>query len=429
MGQYEKIILNALLDKFESSLVYTGDNKKKQRVTYPVTKKTFPEYFDLSSMVYDQIHEEFLELESRGLVKLVWNSKTVGHVLKEVELDIGHADEIYGLLQRSSRSQLELQAISVLEELDGICDGVTECARKWMEERIRMGESIKKYVDISRTDEIRRLFMALHAVVSNQKEMYVREFSILHFHDTKAFEELEGKLISLICKFYTGTEVGLRELEDEQILNLFGIYKNPAYVMVKGAGILQLCSGVSREEAKVPASEKSQDYSIIYLDRLTGGIGIHSQDLKLIEFEKSSQVETVMTIENLTVFHRMSIPGSLLIYLGGYHTTARRQFLKKVYEAFPNARYLHFGDIDCGGFKILEDLKKKTGIGFLPYRMDIHTFLRYEEFCRPLTSYDRNELKRMTEEDRYEEYTDILMLMLEKKKKLEQECVGIDVFS
>ena len=48
-----------------------------------------------------------------------------------------------------------------------------------------------------------------------------------------------------------------------------------------------------------------------------------------------------------------------MIYLGGYHNSVRRKLLELLYQDFPKAEYLHFGDIDVGGFEIYRDLLQK----------------------------------------------------------------------
>ena len=55
-----------------------------------------------------------------------------------------------------------------------------------------------------------------------------------------------------------------------------------------------------------------------------------------------------------------------MIYLGGYHNSVRRKLLELLYQDFPKAEYLHFGDIDVGGFEIYRDLCRKTGIPLKP---------------------------------------------------------------
>lgn len=79
----------------------------------------------------------------------------------------------------------------------------------------------------------------------------------------------------------------------------------------------------------------------------------------------------VMTIENLTSFHDLSLNDNFYIYTNGFHNHAIQQFLIKLYDFLGDeVNYLHFGDIDAGGFHIYKsDLCKKTHIPFsnVPY--------------------------------------------------------------
>ena len=54
--QYEKRILHALLDSYESSSLSRGENKVSVHIVYPITRKTMPTYFDESSLAYEDIH-------------------------------------------------------------------------------------------------------------------------------------------------------------------------------------------------------------------------------------------------------------------------------------------------------------------------------------------------------------------------------------
>ncbi|WP_422449407.1 Wadjet anti-phage system protein JetD domain-containing protein, partial [Thermoanaerobacterium sp. DL9XJH110] len=68
----------------------------------------------------------------------------------------------------------------------------------------------------------------------------------------------------------------------------------------------------------------------------------------------------VMTVENLTTFHSFQEKDYFVIYLGGFHNRVRRDFIKMLYDQNSDATYYHFGDIDAGGFLILEHLKDTT---------------------------------------------------------------------
>ena len=91
-----------------------------------------------------------------------------------------------------------------------------------------------------------------------------------------------------------------------------------------------------------------------------------------------------------------------------------------VYETIPDAKYYHFGDIDAGGFAILLDLRKKTGIPFMSYHMDVDTLKQYRQYGKCLTETDRKRLAQISKE---EEFREIIGFMLEENIKLEQECI------
>ena len=179
---------------------------------------------------------------------------------------------------------------------------------------------------------------------------------------------------------------------------------------------------VGGQDAKVMPDSR------IYLAALQGGIGLSSQDIGDVCWDVSCPVSQIVTIENLTSFHRWREEGTLAVYLGGYHNRAKRQFLKELYRAFPDCVYGHFGDLDCGGFQIWKDLCEKTGISFLPRYMDRETYLQFCGTGKDLTEHDRRELLRMMEEPFFAGQRKLFETMLEVGKKVEQEGVSVGIF-
>ena len=55
MVQYDRYVLNKLLDTYESSLLSTGENRRNIHIEFRFTKKLLPVYFDESSLEYEQI--------------------------------------------------------------------------------------------------------------------------------------------------------------------------------------------------------------------------------------------------------------------------------------------------------------------------------------------------------------------------------------
>lgn len=160
---------------------------------------------------------------------------------------------------------------------------------------------------------------------------------------------------------------------------------------------------------------------------LKQGIGVSGEDIKGIRIRGKEHIKKVITIENLTTFFRWKEEGSLIIYLGGYHNSVRRELLRMVYREIPDARYLHFGDIDVGGFRIYRDLCEKTQIPFQTYHMGIRELETYESYTKRLTENDKKGLRMLIEKEMAGkgENLDVLWYMKEKSVKLEQEAVRI----
>lgn len=107
------------------------------------------------------------------------------------------------------------------------------------------------------------------------------------------------------------------------------------------------------------------------------------------------------------------------MYLGGFHNSVRTELLKRIYEKNPGKTYFHKGDIDVYGFMILENLKSKTGIPFVPLEMDLAILQEYERYqlVQPLSAADR----KMLHLPQLAPYQNVLAYMEQHNCKAEQE--------
>ena len=86
MVHYEHKLLNALVDTYERSLLFMGQNKVNVKIAYPFTRKTLPDYFEESSLAYEEIHACVRELEYRGFLSVAWKRGKAGHIIDKVFL-------------------------------------------------------------------------------------------------------------------------------------------------------------------------------------------------------------------------------------------------------------------------------------------------------------------------------------------------------
>lgn len=413
--KFQKKVLEYLLDSYEKSKTFQGENQVKQSFSVQIGK-LFPRYRDDAEYDYFcQVNEAMEELNAAELVTL--ESERNG-VLRKVVLNTKRLDACYEYVGRTPRRQEQEALLRIWEELSeeqarksSASDEskVSECflpLRRYIATqylRIEKNQNVEYYSHDLR--EYRELLVAAEAVLMNREEIFIRNFSMQMFHDSKRMEQLASKLAALLFQY--------GEFEEKSsVLEECGIVHTPTYVMMKG-------------NARLTLGSQELDLSL-----LQGDIALSTESLKSLR-DIVVLGARVVTIENLTSFHDYPEGEDFVIYLGGFHNQVKRDFLLYLYERNREKEYRHFGDIDAGGFYILEHLKRKTGIDFRSLDMDIKTLQRYREDRKPLTENDRRRLVQLKEElderrrrdEKTEDYRDVIDYMLEQDCKLEQEAI------
>lgn len=421
--QLQRKVLEHLLDSYEKSRTFQGENQVRQSFSVQIGK-LFPRYQDDAEYDYFcRVNEAMEELGAASLVSVEYEKN---RVLKRVVLNTEKLDACYAYLGRTPRRQ----------EQEALCRIWEEMSEKLCVERTgeRPGQSGKvddepfrplqryiaaQYLRIEKNrnveyyshdlEEYRALLTAAEAVLRNREEIFIRNFSMQVFHDSKRMERLAGKLSSLLYQYGEFQE-------KEAVLEECGIVHTPTYVMLKG-------------NVKLTLGSQTMDMSL-----LKGDIALSTESLKGLR-DIAVLGERVVTVENLTSFHDYPEGEDCVVYLGGFHNQVKRNFLLYLYERNREKEYRHFGDIDAGGFYILEHLKRKTGIRFRSIYMDIETLQMYREDRKPLTGNDRKRLAQLKQELEGgrrqgvdgEDYRDVIDYMLEHNCKLEQEAISLRV--
>ncbi len=399
MAQYDRYVLNKLLDTYESSLLSTGENRRNIHIEFPFTRKTMAAYFDESSSEYEQIHFFMEKLAEKQLIEIFWKGRREGHIITKVRLTAEKLEEAYAYLSRVKRKDMAFNVRQLLETYREQSPGpVCLAFIEYLTQRLQEHKSVKEFLDLEDIASAKQLLDAVRAIEGNDGQLYVREFSVRHFQDSKAFQKMEGRIAHVFRRFRENCEGA----DFDEILAEYGIYHTPNYVYLKG------------RIAIIVGGEK------INLGLFGQGLGISGEDIGGIRFCGGEKVKYVITIENLTTYFRWQEEDSVLVYLGGYHNGVRRGLLGEIYASYPQAVYYHFGDIDAGGFEIYRDLREKTGIPFRMYHMDLETLRLYEPYGKRLTENDRKRLQGMRNRT---ELKEIIDYMLEHDVKLEQECV------
>lgn len=385
--KYELIILNQLLDKYEKSKTFRGDNRVQQKFTVKVDA-IFPDYKEHSNIEgFEMINQAVEQLVRENIVRAKFNK---AKVCSQVTLNQSSLDGAYKKAARTSKKATNEDIINVLEKYRDENDILNSFVEKQLQ-RIKNNNPVHFYnKDIG---DFHNVLMAVDEILKVEEETYERDFSVRVFKDSKAFEKIRPKVVNLLFEYGDFPE-------KDQVLETLNIVKNPTHVHFKGAGYMVL-------------SGQTIDFSSFKSD-----IALSSSLLEDVESIKITG-KTVMTIENLTSFHSAKKEGVFIVYLGGFHNKVRREFIKKIYKDNPDISFCHFGDVDAGGFYILQHLKNKTGIDFKPYKMGIQTLKEYSDFWKPLSENDGRRLSNLLES----EFGETVKYMIENNCKLEQEAV------
>ena len=319
MAGYEARILKGILDSYERSLLSQGKNKVAVHIAFPFTRKNLPEYFNESSLAYEEIHSCMKSLEDQGLVTIVWKNGKEDHIIEKVLLNEKNVDEVYAYMKRKPRAEYVKEHLQLLEEekrkyptpaAQGFLD--------YLKKRLTEGKSVKEFIDIEDPGQTRKILKAVGELENNREGCYIREFSIRCFGNSKTFQSMLGVVGKILARFGEGLE----DMDIYGILAEYSVYHTPDYVYIKGKGELLF--------------EDDPD-SVINLSCLKQGIGLAGEDVGKVRIRKNSGIKKILTIENLTTFFRWQEKDSLMIYLGGYHNSVRRKLLELLYQDFPKA--------------------------------------------------------------------------------------------
>lgn len=391
-------MLSALLDKYESSKTYRGENQVQQTFSIPpamILKEYDSDFADVEKV---RLFEEKLdELAGEQLIRL----QKKGTVIRKILLNPEQIPVCYEILEREDKNVRIRQEILFYESYMGKFPVLT----RFCGEQIRLLETGHK-PEYS-TEAAGELLSLCLFILQNDQELLERELSMVRFGDSKAFEKTFRTRVCRILRKYGEYESLLEGIDESReaeqiILGEHNIYSNPSYLYIKGEATLTFRG--------LPPVEISLDTPVAYSSESL-------RRLERIEIHGSQ----VMTIENLTSFNRMKEKGYFYLFLSGYHNTAKQRLLIRIAEQNQGMQWFHFGDFDPDGFLIIEHLKKKTGIVFHPIHMGLKELEKYRTYGRPMKENDRKKARALLDRGMYVKEMEF---MLEQNCKIEQEIVS-----
>lgn len=181
MMKYEKAILEHLLDKYERSKSFTGDNRIVQNFSVKLAK-LFPKYGDEAEYdMFCRLNETVSELENMDYI----TSKSMKNgIIDTVTLNVQFLDDIYRYISRTPKAQTNEQLICILDTYSAKNELLTRFCDA---QKNRLSQNKKaEYFDGDVT-EYEKLLKAVAMIFDVSEETYIRDYSVRVFRDCKLY--------------------------------------------------------------------------------------------------------------------------------------------------------------------------------------------------------------------------------------------------
>ncbi|MBP3475080.1 MAG: hypothetical protein J6K48_01980 [Lachnospiraceae bacterium] len=402
--EYEEKILTYLVENYRESKKDFGDNKINRR-TQVKPEKLYKKY-NANDGDFEEITKFNHAVEYLSELGFISSKKeTFGtqiqciyladQRIQEIERYLG---ETYGYVSKDMQIEKLQSLVNKYQNASPICE--KECTK--------LQEYIEKRKVPKNIDELDDTLRAVAFIEKNQKDLYIREVSMKVYGDSKYFEDTTLQSVCNMLRKHANRIFKDDEMLDEILLG-YHIAKEPQKLCIKGKAIINI-------------SGKEVDIS-----GFSGGVEFLASDLANIQSIKL-MVPEFMTIENRNSYLRYYKDGVVTFYLGGYANRYQRNFIKMVYASNDYVRYLHFGDIDAGGFWIHHNLCEVTGVNFELFSMSTNELKnsKYDSCLHRLTDHDRTRLQELKTMGMY---TDVVQYMLNYNVKLEQEIISLELMN
>lgn len=410
--EWKEQLLSKLLDQYEKSVTYVGENKVKQ--VFSVKPSDIFKGYNKDFLPPEQLFQEkeferlIRQMESEGLIHVV--PPNTG-ILRQICAVPERWEDYYACLNRTEKNILKKRLEEVYHRFCQ-CDLLEAYGKEKLQtlknSRARKLDEKKVEKEITEAEAIWNLVQFLKENQEKQRTTLEREMSEAVLHDSKQWEKIYRKKVCGILEHTGRYDEPLAELEEERerqtaLLEEFYIYSNPAYIYLKGDA--RICLEDGRELR-------------IYHDL--------PMSIPFETFQKAKSIQIrdaeLMTVENLTSFHRLEREHIFYLFLSGYHTRTKQALLQRIARENPGLSWHHFGDLDPDGLAIAGHLIRKTGLPFQLCAMGVQELQRFQTYAKPLESPDRAKAEAMIKQG--SSYAGILRYMLEHNCKLEQEIIS-----
>lgn len=324
--------------------------------------------------------DEVLRLEEQGLftrVKWLIRGSDAERVSYLVE-DLPRFYELWRLEQPEFVPKQEKILVfqkQIQKELEeGFHKGWITDYYRWMQGRLERGELPRDL------EKLKIYIPSLRGIDSLEEPVFKRIFSKKWLGNSKIFEkEAEDHIITLARTYCQEIDEGM---DGKTVLSQLYIEEYAQELAVKGP-------------LKIVLSGRSIDLSaFIY------GTVLNSETLKhCVLCEEQTEIRRVITIENKANFVSAAYePHTLYVFSHGYFSPKEREFLIKLREILKKDRhveYYHSGDLDYGGIRIFEYIRKRIFPDVKPLYMNADILEQYKMYTERIGESTKQKLADM----------------------------------
>ncbi len=395
-------ILKLLLEKYEKSKGYQMQDTAPRKIALVPKAIKGLNLEDFSQK------EEFLKgialLKSYGVVDFEWVKFETGNLVKRLWLSPAPEaiERAYGLLGHQVTYMTN-------EKLTRCLKAYKFTFYEWMqafqgdviarfETTGKFGTLLFKEMDLSQNLIQMLIFLDQRC----GEAIHERHLSVAIFGDSKAFQKFyKKKLVSLLLSY-------VDDIDTDHTLAYLGIHTNPETLQFRGNIQLSMRTGVF-DASIFPTGATILGRCVSDIETISGSIS------RVLFIENQASYESAL----LEAFSE-----TLIVYQGGFSSKAQGHFAEMVVNAFPQAQYFLWSDLDLGGVRILSDLRKQVPC-LKPLCMDRATLDRHADQCSSLSYNYEMKVEQAIERAVREDVVEILTVMLQTKKRLEQEFIPI----
>lgn len=413
MQNTEKILMNALLDKYERSAAYRTGEQSNRRILlklYDGKGKTDFSFYDIND--HDrrvEVNDTIEVLTGKEIISFKWLRGETGHIIEKVWLSYDRIDIAYKLAGRAPKATV---VASISEQAYMLLDEVkSDWAKRYFEDILMKADNKRDFGSAIPGDNSERFDLwKLIAFIDkhNELEIVERVLSTQLFTDSKRFKTaLRSKLLSVLRKYFDTDKL---YDNDEELLRQIGISKYPEYFEFCGALM------ITNEHGFTDFKPLSHGGSLSVVDLQAGTITIAESVKKIISIEnRANYIEYIAKTKN---------NDELVLYHAGHYSPSKKKFFTAVNDSMPkDCNWYHWGDIDLGGFSMLGRLRREINPHIFPYRMSKEELIRYDQYCGKITESYADKLRRIMGKPELVDCASCIQYMIDKKIRLEQESM------